>query len=64
MIGSLVENEEGDGEVCRLMYYELTCPKGHQRWQQTWDFPDMKIVDLSFWAVQDIQILTEECDDG
>jgi hypothetical protein len=64
MIGSLVENQTEDGKVRRLMYHELTCPEGHQRWQQTWDFPDMNIVDVSFWAVQDIQILTEECGYG
>jgi hypothetical protein len=63
MIGSLAGNSGGHG-LCRIMYHELTCPEGHKRWEQTWDFPDMTILDLSFWGVQDIQILTEECDYG
>jgi hypothetical protein len=48
----------------RIVYHELTCAKGRTRWEKTWDFVDMEIIDLAFWSAEDIQILTEECDLG
>jgi hypothetical protein len=55
---------QGSRPKRRVVYRELTCAKGHTRWEKTWDFMDMVIIDFTFWSAQDIQILTEECDFG
>jgi len=65
MIGSLVEDQNGGPDaLCRVAYLELNCPEGHQRKRLNWDFPDMDIVDLCFWAADDVQVIMEEREDG
>lgn len=49
--------------VRRITYHELDNREGKKGWEHVWE-TDMKIVDLSFWASSDIQILTEDRESG
>lgn len=60
--GRLMESESNTG-VYRIVYHELGCATDENRWKLTWE-TDMKISDLSFWAGDDIQVLTEDYDPG
>lgn len=56
-------NSQNHSSISRIVYNELDCVEGKEGWTHFWE-TDMKIIDLSFWASSDVQILTEDKEPG